>query len=102
MLSPEGAMLASKAITASTAFYESARETMRPFFEEAQAKGEIRKEIELDDYIEWSLRIIFSFAMFDSPRPRNREGLRHLIDTFFASALAPPVKGRPTTRATRR
>jgi AcrR family transcriptional regulator len=102
MLSPEGAMLATKAITASTAFYESARETMRPFFDEAKANGEIRREIELDDYIEWSLRIIFSFAMFDSPRPRSREGLRKLIDTFFASALAPPVKRPAAKRATRR
>jgi AcrR family transcriptional regulator len=89
MLSSEGALLASKAITASTAFYEGARDTMGPFFEQAKADGEVRPELELDDFIEWTLRLIFSFAMFDSPAPRNRAGLRHLIGTFLVPSLAP-------------
>ena len=32
-------------------FYENARATMRPFFEQAQADGEVRPGIELDDFI---------------------------------------------------
>ncbi|HEY7105824.1 MAG TPA: TetR/AcrR family transcriptional regulator [Acidimicrobiia bacterium] len=89
MLSSEGALLASKAITASTAFYEGARDTMGPFFEQAKADGEVRRELELDDFIEWTLRLIFSFAMFDSPAPRSRASLRSLIDTFLVPSLAP-------------
>jgi AcrR family transcriptional regulator len=87
MLSPEGALLASKAITASNAFYESAHATMGPFFERAKAEGEVRDDIVLDDFIEWTLRIIFSFAMFDSPMKRDPESLRSLIEAF----LVPPV-----------
>jgi len=89
MLTPEGALLASKAVTASSAFYESSRETMGPFLEAAKAAGEVRAEIELDDFIEWTLRIIFSFAMFESPTKRDAKSLRRLIDTFLVPALTP-------------
>ena len=89
MLTPEGALLASKAVTASSVFYESSRETMGPFLEAAKAAGEVRGEIELDDFIEWTLRIIFSFAMFDSPTKRDAKSLRRLIDTFLVPALTP-------------
>jgi hypothetical protein len=89
MLTPEGAMLATKAITASMAFYESARETMGPFFEEAKAGGEVRSDLDLDDFIEWNLRIIFSFAMFDSAKKRSRKNVAELIETFLVPALTP-------------
>jgi AcrR family transcriptional regulator len=90
MLTPEGAILASKAVTASSAFYETSRETMGPFFDEAQANGEIRPDITLDDFIEWTLRIIFSFAMFDSPVQRDaKRSVKRLIETFLVPSLAP-------------
>ena len=89
MLTPGGAQLASKAVTASTAFYEKSRETMGPFFEQAKVDGEVRDEIALDDFIEWTLRIIFSFAMFDSPAPRDQKRLRRLLDTFLVPSLTP-------------
>jgi AcrR family transcriptional regulator len=89
MLSSEGALLASKAITASTAFYEGCRDTMGPFFEQAKADGEVRPEMELDDFIEWTLRLIFSFAMFDSPAPRDKKGMRRLIEAFLVPSLTP-------------
>ncbi len=87
MLSPEGALLASKAITASKAFYESARATMEPFFERAKADGELRADLDLDDLIEWNVRVIFSFAMFDGPITRDRAGLSRLIGDFLLPAL---------------
>jgi AcrR family transcriptional regulator len=87
MLSPEGALLASKSITASNAFYESARATMEPFFERAKADGEVRADLELDDLIEWNVRVIFSFAMFDGPIKRDRAGLRRLVGDFLLPAL---------------
>jgi AcrR family transcriptional regulator len=88
MLTPEGAILTSRAVTASSAFYEASRDTMRPFFEEAQASGEIRKDITLDDFLEWSLRIIFSFAMFDSPTQRDpKKSVRRLIETFLVPSI---------------
>lgn len=89
MLTPEGAILASKAVTASSAFYETMRDTMGPFVEQAKAGGEMRTDLELDDFNEWMLRIIFSFAMFDSPTQRDQKHIRHLLETFLAPALAP-------------
>jgi AcrR family transcriptional regulator len=87
MLSPEGALLASKSITASKAFYDNARATMKPFVERAKAEGEIRADLELDDLIEWNVRIIFSFAMFDGPIKRDRASLSRLIGEFMLPAL---------------
>jgi AcrR family transcriptional regulator len=89
MLTPEGSLLASKAVTASSAFYDTMRATMGPFVEQAKADGELRPDLELDDLNEWTLRIIFSFAMFDSPTERDEQRIRHLLETFLAPALAP-------------
>lgn len=89
MLSPEGAMLASNAITASMAFYESSRKTMGPFFEQAKVDGEVRDDLELDDFLEWTLRIIFSFAMIESPKKRDRKNLRALLESYLVPAFSP-------------
>jgi AcrR family transcriptional regulator len=89
MVTPEGAILASKAVTASSAFYETMRETMGPFVEQAKADGELRPDLELDDFNEWMLRIIFSFAMLDSPTQRDQKHIRHLLETFLSPALSP-------------
>jgi AcrR family transcriptional regulator len=89
MLTPEGALLASKAVTASSAFFESSRETMGPFLEQAKRDGEVRDDLELDDFIEWTLRLIFSFAMFDSPGARDRASVRRLIAAFLIPSLTP-------------
>ena len=69
------------------AFYESARTTMEPFFERAKADGELRTDLDLDDLIEWNVRVIFSFAMFDGPIKRDRAGLSRLIGDFLLPAL---------------
>lgn len=91
MLSPEGAVLASKAVTASSAFYESSRETMGPFLEQAKRDGEVREDLELDDFIEWTLRLIFSFAMFESAKERDSKNLEQLITAFLIPSLTPGV-----------
>jgi len=89
MLTPEGSILASKAVTASTAFYETMRQTMGPFLSQAKADGEIRSDVELDDLNEWMLRLIFSFAMLDSPISGGQARIRRLLEAFLAPALAP-------------
>lgn len=96
MFSPDGALLASKAITASTEFHRRARATMGPFFDAAKATGEVPEGMELDDFIEWHTRIIFSFTMLDSPIPRDRADRHRLIATFVKPALtAGPASPKP-------
>jgi hypothetical protein len=89
MLTPDGAMVASQAMIASKAFYEGSRKTMAPFLEEAKERGEVRADLELDDLIEWNLRIIFSFAMYDSAVTRSARGARRLVENFLLPALRP-------------
>lgn len=90
LFNADGALLSSQAIIASKLFYEAGSETMRPFFEEAQTREEVSAGLDLDDFIEWHLRLIFSFAMFDSPTPREQSSLTHLLETF----IVPPLIAR--------
>ena len=87
LFNSDGALLSSQAIIASKLFYEAGNHTMRPFFEEAQSRGELPAGLDLEDFIEWHLRLIFSFAMFDSPTPRDQSSLSRLLETFIVPAL---------------
>jgi AcrR family transcriptional regulator len=98
LFNSDGALLSSQAIIASKLFYEAGCDTMQPFFEEAQSRGELRADLDLEDFIEWHLRLIFSFAMFDSPTPRDSASLHHLLETF----IAPPLTAENDGRARRR
>lgn len=91
LFNSDGALMSSQAIIASKMFYEAGQATMRPFFEEAQSRGEIPAALDLEDFIEWHLRLIFSFAMFDSPAPRDQTSLNRLLEAF----IAPPLTARP-------
>jgi AcrR family transcriptional regulator len=91
LFSSDGALMSSQAIIASKMFYEAGHATMQPFFEEAQSRGELPADLGLEDFIEWHLRLIFSFAMFDSPAPRDQVSLTRLLETF----IAPPLDARP-------
>ncbi len=91
LFNSEGAMLTSQAITASKAFYEAGRVMMQPFFHEAQSRGDLPAALDIDDFIEWHLRLVFSFVMFDSPAPRDRDSLRNLLTTY----IEPPLTVRP-------
>jgi AcrR family transcriptional regulator len=90
LFNSDGALMSSQAIIASKMFYEAGHATMQPFFEEAQSRREIPADLEIEDFIEWHLRLIFSFAMFDSPTPRDQASLTRLLKTF----IAPPLSAR--------
>lgn len=90
LFNADGALLSSQAIIASQAFYQAGRATMQPYFEAAKAKGEIPAALDLEDFLEWHLRLIFSFAMFDSPEPRDAGSLHRLLTTF----IEPPLTAR--------
>ena len=87
MLSREDLPLTSKAITASTEFFRRARANIGPFFEAAKSEGELPADVDLDDFIEWHTRIIFSFVTLDSAIPRDKGGRRRLLESFLAPAL---------------
>lgn len=90
LFNADGAVTSSQAIIASKMFYDAGCNLMQPFFDEAKSRGELPTDLQLEDFIEWHLRLIFSFAMFDSPAPRDDASLNHLLETF----IAPPLFGR--------
>lgn len=87
LFNSDGALMSSQAIIASKLFYEAGHATMQPFFEEARDRGELPADLDLDDFIEWHLRLVFSFAMFDSPAPRDQASLSRLLETFIVPPL---------------
>lgn len=87
LFNSDGALMSSQAIIASKLFYEAGHATMQPFFEEARSRGELPADLDLDDFIEWHLRLIFSFAMFDSPAPRDQASLSRLLEAFIVPPL---------------
>ena len=91
LFNSDGALMSSQAIIASKLFYEAGHATMQPFFEEARSRGELPADLDLDDFIEWHLRLVFSFAMFDSPAPRDQASLSRLLETF----IVPPLTASP-------
>lgn len=100
MFSPEGIPLTSQAIAASAEFHRRARATMEPFFEAAKSSGELEPDMELDDFIEWHTRIIFSFVTVASPIVRDQASMRRLVATFVAPALI--AHPRPTRTSKRK
>jgi AcrR family transcriptional regulator len=94
----ESRPLTSRAITASAEFQELARRTVGPFFHTAQEQGELPPGMQLDDYIEWHIRIIFSFAILDSPIARDAEDRRRLIEAFVAQGLRTGATDPPGRR----
>jgi AcrR family transcriptional regulator len=94
MSSPDGALLASKAITASAAFYDMTRETMGPYLHAAKEAGEVRADLELDDYNEWMMRLVFSFATVSGPTVADRSHVRKLLEAFLVPSLEPKAAAR--------
>jgi AcrR family transcriptional regulator len=100
LFNAESRPLTSRAITASGEFQELARRTVGPFFDEAKEAGELPASMQLDDYIAWHIRIIFSFAVFESPLARDDAERSRLIQAFVAHGLrAAPAT---TTHASKR
>ena len=101
MFNSDAAGLTTKAVSASQEFYRRSRDTVGPFFEAAKARGEVSPDMDLDDFIEWHLRLIFSFVSLDSAIPRDEASCRRLIETFVKPALSPQPTASDTSGAKR-
>ncbi len=96
-LDAESAALTVVTAGASRSFFERVKQVVRPFFEEAEGSGELRPELDLDDLVEWLLRILLSLLTIRSPMPRSEDDYRRLLHTYLIPALVTPP-ARPKER----
>lgn len=102
LFSPEVAGLTAGIAGASEALFKRTAEFLRPLLEGAQASGELRPGVDLDEAAEWLLRTVLSLLTAPGPVERTPAEQRRFLVTFLVPALAanapqptPPRRGKP-------
>lgn len=88
LFAPEAAGVTENVVGASEALFRVAGEFLRPYFEAAQAKGQLRSGVDIDDAAEWILRSIVSLLTVAGPRKRTKAEQRRFLMAFLVPALA--------------
>lgn len=99
---PEAAGITTSIAGASEALFELTTQFLQPFFEAAQADGNLRAMVDLDEAAEWVLRAILSMATFDGPKHRTDDELRRYLRTFLLPALVADEEPAKPQRRPRR
>lgn len=102
LFAPEAAGLTESIVGASDALFATTTGFLRPYFEAAQASGQLRADVDLDDAAEWILRCVISLLTLSSPRKRSKAAQRQLLATFLVPALASRDSGAETKRPAKR
>ena len=108
LFAPEVAGVTTAVAGASEAMFQLTTEFLRPFFEAARETGALRKDVDLEEAAEWTLRIVLSLLTVEGPTSRNLEQERRFLATFLVPALSsgttkssrtsPPLRRSGTTR----
>jgi len=56
-------------------------------FEPARLEGRLRAELDPRDFLEWTIRLVFSYAVTPSPGGPNEAALRRMIENLLLPAL---------------
>jgi AcrR family transcriptional regulator len=87
LFAPEFAGQTGKITGGDAALAELVTAYVRPYFDEAQAAGQIRAEIDVADAVELVLRIVFSLITVPSPQQRTDTETRRFLRTCVVAAL---------------
>lgn len=96
LFAPEAVGTTSAIAGASAALFSITGDFLRPIFESARARGELRPDIEIDDASEWLMRVILSLLTIQGPKARSQaETARFLEDLLLPSLVVtqPEVQG---------
>jgi len=96
LFAAERASWTAQLASSSAAFLAMAHEFWEPLVADAQARGEVRPELELDAVLRWQLRILLTYLEEDPDATQSPEETREELRTFLLPALLAraPVKGR--------
>ncbi|HEY3686572.1 MAG TPA: TetR/AcrR family transcriptional regulator [Streptosporangiaceae bacterium] len=87
LFAPEFAGQTGKITGGDAALAELVTAYVRPYFDQAQAAGQIRAEVDVADAVELVLRIVFSLITVPSPQQRTDTETRRFVRTCVVSAL---------------
>lgn len=87
LFAPEFAGQTGKITGGDTALAELVTAYVRPYFDQAQAGGQIRTEIDVADAVELVLRMVFSLITVPGPAGRTDDETRRFLRTCVVSAL---------------
>jgi AcrR family transcriptional regulator len=96
---PQDLAAASRLVLGSERLLAIGSDILRPMFERARAEGLLAPSVELDDFIEWVLRILMSFLAVPGPAERDEEALRRLLRTMLLPAILQPAAGDQAARS---
>ena len=87
LFAPEFAGQTGKITGGDAALAELVTAYVRPYFDQAQAAGQIRAEVDVADAVELVLRIVFSLITVPGPQGRTDTETRRFLRTCVVSAL---------------
>jgi len=64
---------------------------LRPMLDEAQRRGRLVEDFELDEFSEWALRVLLSFMAVRAPVQRDEDALRRTLRRMLLPAILKPV-----------
>lgn len=91
LFTPESAGLTESIVGASDALFRITGDFLRPYFEAAQASGQLRAHLDIGDAAEWILRCIVSMLTVAGPRKRTKAEQRAFLMAFLVPALSEPA-----------
>lgn len=94
LFAPEAVGTTTTIAGASAALFAITGSFLRPIFEAARERGELRPDLDIDDASEWLMRVILSLLTVKGPKARSRaETAKFLEDLLLPSLL---VRGPAT------
>lgn len=77
------------------ALFARARAALQPALDVARGRGELRADLDLDEAVEWIMRVVISLLTVESPMHRSRQSLAHFLEQFLVPSLVAPVAAEP-------
>lgn len=93
LFTPETAGLTTSLPGAWELLFDRARVFLSPLLDGWRERGELRDDVEVDDVVEWILRVVLSLLAVPTAVERDEDRLRRFLDTFLVPSLRPA--GRP-------
>lgn len=77
------------------ALFERTRAALQPALDLARGRGELRADVDLDEAVEWIMRVVISLLTVETPMQRSRQSLARFLERFLVPSLVVPVAARP-------
>lgn len=89
LFTPETASLTTGIPGAWDLLFERARLFLSPLLETWRQNDELRSDVDVDDIVEWMLRVVLSLLAVPTAVERDDEHLHHFLATFLVASLRP-------------